>query len=368
MKLERNFHKKMLTSYEQIKVERRKGIFKIIILFIICILSLSLSIFIIHQNGNKNIILAEDRRDHPRFLQIQNTSMTARLMEPGNGEFSARELFRTSIAFYNIFGNDQKFKEGEDCRGNYWEFQLNDYTGVTNVTYVTNGPLTINNKTVLVLTDGGLTTDDRQFCQRTPNTWHHFMNNYPNHRWYFRGTHDTFVNFKYLMELIQELEKKYDPMTQYAMAYNCHEYGHRLYPHGGTGYLFSNYAIKQFLAKEHDFRRICSYSADDVALHDFLNQLGEPVEKWMTNKFIVTWPNTETDIIMKKQYYKVKNCPKAYRLYSEATPMLPCPCRTAASIHMHRIPMNKAWEILQNTPENFAVTFINPDTPTFCKM
>ena len=59
---------------------------------------------------------------------------------------------------------------------------------------------------------------------------------------------------------------------------------------------------------------------------------------------------------------------KAYRLYSDATPMLPCPCRTAASIHMHRIPMNKAWEILQATPENFAVTFINPDTPTFCKL
>ena len=355
-------------TFEHIKIERRNGIIKILVLFLICLISLTASIIIISQNSSKNVVLSENRPDHPRFMQITNTSMTARLMRYGKGLRGTKEVFQTSIAFYNIVGNDQKFKDGEDLRGKYWEFQLEDYTGVTNVTYVSNGPLSVNNKTFLVLTDNGVTTDDRQFCQRTPNTWRHFVENYPNHRWYFRGTHDTFVNFEYLLEFIKDLESKYDPMKEYAMGYNCHEYGYKLYPHGGTGYLFSNYAVKQFLQREYFFKSLCHQSADDVALAPFLENQGIQVEKFMSNKFIVTWPNTQTDVILNKDYGQVFKCPQAYRLFSQATPMKPCPCRTAASIHMHRIPMNLAWEVLQKTPEDFAVTYLDPNSPRFCRM
>ncbi|EAY07270.1 hypothetical protein TVAG_240710 [Trichomonas vaginalis G3] len=352
----------MLLAYDKIKQERRSGIIKIIILIIVCISCLCLSVSVIHKNGLMNTIQAENRPDHPKFIQITNAPMEAWLNNNG------KEEFRTSISFYNIVGNDQKFPPGQDLRGKFWEFQIKDYSGTTAVNYISNGPLTTNNITFEVLTDNQQTHNDKQFCQRTPNTWKHFVEKYPDYRWYFRGTHDTFVNWKYLLELIQELESKYDPMKEVALAYNCHEYNHKLYPHGGTGYLFSNFAVRQFLKRESEFRSICLGSADDVAFNYFLQIQSIKVEDWMSNKFIVTWPNTETDIIMKRQYERVAQCPKVYRLFSNAAPMLPCPCRTAASIHMHRVPMPQAWEILQNTPKNFAVTYLNPDTPTFCKL
>lgn len=352
----------MIGSIDKIRHERRSGVIKIIILIIVCVICLGLSLSVIHKNGIVNTIQAESRPDHPKFIKITNAPMEATLINKG------KEEFRTSIAFYTIFGYDQKFPPGQDLRGKYWEFQIKDYSGVTNVTYVSNGPVQIPDINVEIMTDNNITFHDKQFCHRATNTWKHFVAHYPEHRWYFRGTHDTFVNWKYLLEMIQDFESKYDPMKEYVLAFNCHEYNHQLYPHGGTGYLYSNYAVREFLKREQEFRSICSGSADDVALNYFLKIQNIKVEDWMTNKFIVTWPNTETDIIMKRQYERVANCPKVYRLFPSAAPMLPCPARTAASIHMHRIPMPQAWEILQNTPENFAVTFLNPDTPTFCKL
>ena len=194
------------------------------------------------------------------------------------------------------------------------------------------------------------------------------MTNYPNHRWYFRGTHDTFVNMTSLLLLIQELESKYDPMTEMAMAFNFHEYGARYYPHGGTGWLFSNFALQKFNENIDRYRSICGGSYDDVALSPFLNELGVDIMKFQSNQFIVTWPNTENDIILKRKYENVRQCPISYQLYSGSVGLKPCPARTAASIHMHRVPMNMAYEILRQTPENFAVTYLNPNTPTFCKI
>jgi hypothetical protein len=272
---------------------------------------------------------------------------------------------RTSIAFYIIAGATQKIT-GEDLRGKFWEWQLPEFPGTYSVHYLSDGPLSVNGVDFLVLPEGSTAYDDHQFCKRTPETWKHFMKYNPDVKWYFRGTHDTFVNVTALTEMLIELEAKADPMTQFNFAFNFHEYNLQYYPHGGTGWLFSNYAVKQFMTKVETFVAACSGSFDDVTMTWFLSQFGQNIMDYQTNKFIVTWPNHMLDIIFNKQWDKIQKCPDTYHLYRGAPGLVPCPCRTAVSIHMHRVPMEQAYKVLSETPENFRVFFPNPNVPTFC--
>jgi ribosomal protein L34 len=46
---------------------------------------------------------------------------------------------------------------------------------------------------------------------------------------------------------------------------------------------------------------------------------------------------------------------------------LPGRVRNAASIHMHQVPMDKTYQVIVETPDDFAVTFPNPNLPLFCR-
>ena len=188
-------------------------------------------------------------------------------------------------------------------------------------------------------------------------------------KWYFRGTHDTFINLTALNELIEELEMKYDPMKEYVFAYNLHEYNKIYYPQGGTGWLFSNFAVKQFYKSIQLFKSICVNSFDDVSLAIFMNELNIDVMKWKSDRFICTFPNTQLKIIKQKNWLEVPKCPKEGYSLRKGLPYLPVSrVRSAASIHMHKVPMNEAWDLLLATPPNIAVTFPNPNHPIFCKI
>jgi hypothetical protein len=168
--------------------------------------------------------------------------------------------------------------------------------------------------------------------------------------------------------MLADLELKRDPMTEYNFAFNFHEYNLQYYPHGGTGWLFSNFAVRQFMTKVGTFVAACQGSFDDVTIPWFFSQFGQNIMDYQTNKFIVTWPNHMLDVIFKRETEKVQKCPETYQLFSGAPGLLPCPCRTAVSIHMHRVPMELAAEVLKETPENYAVYFPNPNVPTFCQL
>lgn len=273
----------------------------------------------------------------------------------------------TSIAFYVIAGASQKGLD-PDLRGKFWEPQLKYYKFKHSITYLSDGPLKVNDIEFLVLPEGIGSFEDKQFCIRAPETWIHFNKYNLDKKWYFRGIHDTFINMPELLKFIEELEKKGDPMTTFNFAFNMHEWNHMYYPHGGTGYLFSNYAMRKFYENIQTFRRICQGSFDDVALTSFFREMGLDVMDYQTNKFIVTWPLTQTDVILKKQYSEVRPCPPYYQLYPGAPKLLPCPAHTAASVHFHRVPMNLVYKIIQETPPNFAVYFPDPNTPLFCKL
>jgi hypothetical protein len=169
-----------------------------------------------------------------------------------------------------------------------------------------------------------------------------------------------------LTEVIHDLEKRGDPMKTFGFAFNFHEYGNRYYPHGGTGWLFSNYAVKQFHAKVHTFISLCRSSFDDVALSYFFGVMGLNIMDWQTNRFIVTFPNHMLDVVFEKKWNRVEICPETYHLYPGSVGLVPGRPRVAASIHMHRVPMDQAWRVLCETAVNVAVYFPNPNVPTFC--
>jgi hypothetical protein len=271
----------------------------------------------------------------------------------------------TSIAFYIIAGASQTGLD-PDLRGKFWEFQLESFTGDYALQYLSDGPLSVNGIDFLVLPRGSRAYQDPQFCIRTPESWGHFMINNWRMRWYFRGTHDTFVNLTALTLLIHDLESKTDPMKNFSFAFNFHEYGHRYYPHGGTGWLLSNYAVRKFMENNRRFVDICRSSFDDVALAVFMQEMGLNLMDYQTNKFIVTWPCFDLDVILEKKWDKVHPCPPTYHLYPGSVGLAPARARVAASIHMHRVPMDQAWKILSETPERFGVYFPDPNSPTFC--
>ncbi|EAX91157.1 hypothetical protein TVAG_497980 [Trichomonas vaginalis G3] len=277
--------------------------------------------------------------------------------------------YNTSVAFYVIVGASHKIPPDEDLRGKFWEWQLPYKDLNATVDYVSDGPVNITGIPALVPgVNPNARFDDRQFCIRAPYTWKHFVEKHGEARWYFRGIHDTFVNMSGLVETMKNLESQLDPMKEFGFAYNVHEYGYQLYPHGGAGYLFSNYAVKKFHENAGRFNYYCHQIADDVGLAPFMRDVfGLDVTKYISKYFITTWPNTENDIIFKKEYYKVGQCPPYYQLYNGAAKLTPCPAHSAVSLHMHKVNMKLALDLIQQTPEEFSVTYPNPSTPTFCK-
>lgn len=282
----------------------------------------------------------------------------------------SRQRFNTSlntrIAYYIIAGQNQTLKS--DLRGKFWEFQLNEKQNYS-LNYISDGPLHVNGVNFTVLPPGSTSISDKKLCIRTPQTWDHFLVHYGNYEWYVRGTHDTFINVTALYEVIEDLESKYDPMNEFVCAYNLHEYSGYFYPQGGTGYIFSNYAVRVFASNKKAFDSICQQCFDDVAIGFFMkNNLHMDLKMWQNDRFICTFPYYY-DFIRLNRWDAVNDCPKeGYKLHENLSYLMPSRIRTAAFIHMHKIPMNEVWELLNLVPDDIGITFFNSENPMFCRL
>ena len=266
--------------------------------------------------------------------------------------------FKTSsICFYIITGHENFIPNGEDMRGHTWEYQLENSPLKYQLIYVSNGPLNISGKRVEILTDSGQTEKDTYLCQRTSNSMIHFIKNFENYDWFFRGTTDTFIVLPNLYKLIAELEINYNPKEEVAMAYAQFEYTWRMYPQGGAGYLFSNYAVKLFVKNIDYYKSVCW--ADDIAFMNLFELLNISVEKWHTNKFLHNWPQ----IPLSKN---PQNCPKLFYIYPNATGMSPYHISELVSIHMHKIPMPQINKTYFETPGDLGVFCCKGIGEIFC--
>jgi len=268
-----------------------------------------------------------------------------------------------SVSFYVIAGVNQSLDP--DYRGLFWESQLDDYFLQYSIDYISDGYMVVNGVEFNVLPHNSSYMRDPQLCIRTSQTWNHFLDHHSDSQWYFRGTHDTYVNVRNLLKFFEQ--NYVNPMSSPIFAFNFHEFNDKIYPHGGAGWLISNYGIKMLNRSVNKFLKLCKRSYDDVALGEYMELLGLNIVNWQSSKFIVTWPKDENEIVLKNKWSKVKKCPiNGYRL-SNHLPILPIsPINDAISIHMHNMSMKIAKEIIWNIPDNIAVTFLNPDSPMFC--
>ena len=267
--------------------------------------------------------------------------------------------YSTSIAFYTIIGSEKYIEDGDDLRGRTWEYQL-EYSPISyTYQFVSNGNVTIPGYNVLVLTDSGKYSSDHYLCQRTSNSMLHFYKNYPNTRWFYRGTNDTFLNMTNFLDIIYELEEKYDPMTEIAMAYYQFEFMWRMYPQGGAGYLFSNYAVRLFAENIDFYRNVCFRSADDLAFRDLFDLLNISIGEWHTNRFIHRFP-------LDLNFNNLKNCPKSFQVYPNSPFLESSLISKLASIHIHHVPMKKMRYYLSSIPEDVGLYCPNAGSIAFC--
>ena len=301
------------------------------------------------------------------FLIFENPTITE--VRTNFDDFTFSNI---SVAFYTIAGSSQKAPD-PDLRGRFWEPQLKFFHFNFSLHYLSDGPLQVNGVNFMVLPNGSTSYRDKQLCIRTPESWRHFIKYNLDKKWYFRGTHDTYINMAEFVKFVEELEEYGDPMTTINMAYNFHEWNNTYYPHGGSGFLFSNYAMRKFYENIDLYEELCYQTFDDVALTPFFNKLGINLTEFQTNKFVVTWPNSEFDmnLIVLQRYKEVKMlklCPPYYKLYSDGQELYPGQASKAASIHMHRIRMNESRLLIDLTPLNYGIFFEDPNTPHFCTL
>ena len=270
----------------------------------------------------------------------------------------------TSIAFYIIGTVKQKFNP--DLRGRFWEPLLTKTRFNYTIHYLGDVEFTVNGTTFIDIRNNSSNIDDRQLCERVSASWNHFLKYHPNTKWYFKGTHDTYINVPELLKLISELEKKGDPMEAYNFAYNVHRYYRTVYPQGGAGFLASNYAIRRFNQRPSLFRRKCRATADDVGLVGVFKAHNLSIMKYATTKFIVTWPYMQAKMIRNNVTYNLPQCPPYFLYRKDGFRLYTCPAYKPAVVHFHHLPMEYAKQSIETAKKNWGVYFKTEFKPIFC--
>lgn len=270
------------------------------------------------------------------------------------------------VAFYVLAGSGQKFPYA-DLRGKLWEFQLENITNM-HVYYVAEQRFEVNGKKFVVLPEDSESYMDAGLCRRTAETWLHFIRSEPETRWYFRGTHDTFVNVSNMLSVIRDLERLGDPMKKLLMAYGT--YGTmrtgEIIPHGGGGFLISNRGVRMFAENITEFMQGCW--ADDVSFARMLKRFEVNVADWHNERFAIGWELTSWDG-NSSGGLDVKECPRGYRFFRWSKWLKPAKFSTSAAIHFHGLPMDKIGNVTTNLPEDIALYFRIPrNRPTLCRI
>lgn len=267
-----------------------------------------------------------------------------------------------SIVIYVIFGAFQKNIQ-HDIRGHFWEPQLRNFTKDTIiVNYISDFNMSIPGLNIFQVEYDSyfpnLDKNDRTVMFRTSETWHHFASKYKRIPWYFRGTHDTYINLLNLKSLIHELEKKYNPMKDIVMRYGLHEHAGLIYPHGGSGYLFSNAAVRLFATKYHEFRKGSKNClGDDTCMPFFMKKyFNLNATDYGSDLFIFSYP-IDDPIHISQNFSAAPMCPEHYQVFKDSMQMKPHKYSSAVSMHMHRVNMDEVVPRLDRMPENIALSF-----------
>ena len=268
-----------------------------------------------------------------------------------------------SIAIYIVYAANQTIIP--DLRGHFWEPQLKDFPADhIKVNYISDLPINISGLKIFQPEPTHwqkFDIHDHTLVIRTSETWKHFERHNSRYRWYFKGGHDTYINILNLKRFLHKLEEKYNPMKDVVFRFGLHEFSHFVYPHGGSGFLLSNAAVKLVSTKIDIFRSsLTSVVGDDTALPFFFNfYLNLNVTSFSSPDFVVSFPTeiARNPYFDENNYSSVSDCPKRYQLYNNSIWLKPVQWVRAVSAHMHHVQMDRVVPFLETIPKNLAMYF-----------
>ena len=190
-------------------------------------------------------------------------------------------------------------------------------------------------------------------------------------RWFFRTTEDVWVNYPYLLDFQNLLEKHYNPykdlvilgqVCQSSILYEGYDF-----IHGGSGWIISRYAAEQLLKKKKYFlhlilekgygddyatvelRKLFNLSYRNIHISQFL---GSPLDDFATNA------------LLNNNYTGVPYCPSSPHQYFPLT-RKPIPFKKILVWHSGRkdaIVIKSGFKIWAQVPENLYIYFKEEST------
>ena len=192
------------------------------------------------------------------------------------------------LLFYLI--SHKKSHKIPDLRGSFWEYQIPKNNSIFSIKYVSDRSYTINNvsfKPLVYINESKL---DKKLCIKTQAILQDFVEQ-DNFSWALRLTDDSFVYLPNLIQLLQDLEKNYNPNKDFVLKSAIYSYKGVQFPHG-SAILFSKNAAKELVNDMDNYFQKCKKSADDIALGLWANSTKKPhnISNWESLQFAFNWP------------------------------------------------------------------------------
>jgi hypothetical protein len=261
-----------------------------------------------------------------------------------------------SVGFYVLKGVHQA-APGK-IRNRFWEGQLQYFPHNYSLTYVSELPDSNSSRRRLIVAPNLVPDDARSCCAKTVASWSDFIDHNNDKRWYVRGVYDTFFNLTALASVIEQMESNGNPMNDFLMSFGLFQWRDTLYPHGGSGWILSHFAVRKFWSMRTKFLAGCRrLQADDLTMPLLMSHFSLDVKRYHMNRFVADWPKNEY----------APRCPEKYSFSGDKFLFEPVMIREAVGIHMHEIPLDKALSKLKKVPYNYAMTVGDGFTPTFCR-
>ena len=270
-------------------------------------------------------------------------------LETGDYSEAQKPIFvdiKYPLAIYVV--SHKQLRITPDLRGRFWENQLN---------FISHQPITLEHVTTRKFSVNGIDFAgednffsfdlDRTLCTKAKLVFEKFLRDHQYSGWLMRATHDSYINIANLLKTIKELEEKYNPMKDIALAYELYTNKNITFPHGSI-ILFSRKFVEEIMNDIQNYSEICAKTADDLAFGIWMKKKNISLEKFRNKRFQINWPNTYENM-PRFNYYRFSSlfgtkCPENWSINGIKSAK-PKHVSELAAIHFHSINMLFAQDI-----------------------
>ena len=156
---------------------------------------------------------------------------------------------------------------------------------------------------------------------------------------------------------------KYDPMKEYALAYELFTNKNITFPHG-SAILFSRKFVIDIMKDVSSFDQFCESKADDVAFGLWMNKMNISLEEFRSKRFQINWPG-DSLLHQLLRYSRVgflfsKRCPSLWSI-NGLSPKPPKYTNGLAAIHFHNMDMSLCQKVARKIKKNPLLKIYNEE-------